>query len=74
MELKRDPRRTFRAIRKITNKGGYRKDLSMVCSALVCHRFHFLKQNMRLCKNQLLLATSGLAVAETSVLLSLEIC
>merc|ERR1712038_621218 len=28
VELKRDPRRTFRAIRKITQKGGYRKDLS----------------------------------------------
>ncbi|KAK7094516.1 large ribosomal subunit protein eL28-like [Littorina saxatilis] len=29
VELKRDPRRTFRAIRKLTSKGGYRKDLSM---------------------------------------------
>ena len=29
VELKRDSRRTFRAIRKITKKGGYRKDLSM---------------------------------------------
>merc|ERR1712121_442037 len=29
VELKRDPRRTFRAIRKMTEKSGYRKDLSM---------------------------------------------
>merc|ERR1711963_33082 len=28
VELKRDPRRTFRAIRKITQNGGYRKDLT----------------------------------------------
>merc|ERR1711936_1512798 len=28
VELKRDPRRTFRAIRKITQNGGYRKDLA----------------------------------------------
>ncbi|PVD21932.1 hypothetical protein C0Q70_17735 [Pomacea canaliculata] len=28
VELKRDPRRTFNAIRKITKCGGYRKDLS----------------------------------------------
>lgn len=33
VELKRDPRRTFRAIRKITGKGGYRRDLSMVSAA-----------------------------------------
>ncbi|XP_076454737.1 large ribosomal subunit protein eL28-like [Babylonia areolata] len=29
VELKRDSRRTFRAIRNITRKSGYRKDLSM---------------------------------------------
>lgn len=33
VELKRDPRRTFNAIRKITKCGGYRKDLSTVCSS-----------------------------------------
>ena len=43
VELKRDPRRTFRAIHKITKKSGYRKDLSMVGSqapwwCLVCCR------------------------------------